>query len=195
MVRALSLAAAVVFALGAVANAADLQIGDKAPTFKDIPAADGKTYSLDSFKDAKVVVVVFTCNTCPVAVAYEDRIIEFAKKYKDKGVAVIAINQKTSENLDAVAKRAEEKGFPFPYCYEASQDTARAYGARVTPHFFVLDEDRTVQYKGAFDDSGDAPKTPYLANAVDALLAGKKPEKAVTKEFGCGIGLKKVASN
>jgi peroxiredoxin len=194
MVRVLSLAAAIVLTAGSFANAADLAIGDKAPTFKGIPGADGKEYSTDSFKDAKVVVICFTCNSCPVAVAYEDRMIEFAKKYKDKGVAFIAINQKGAEDIEAVKKRAEEKGFPFAYCYDKSQDAARAYGARVTPHFFVLDKDRTVQYMGAFDDNGDAPKTPYLANAVDSLLEGKKPEKAVTKEFGCGIGLKKAAA-
>lgn len=194
MVRVLSFAAAVVLTLGSLAGAAEVAIGEKAPTFKGIPGADGKTYGLDNFKDAKVVVIVFTCNTCPVAVAYEDRMIEFAKKYKDKGVEVIAINQKGSEDLDAVKKRAEEKGFPFAYCYEKSQDTARAYGATRTPEFFVLDKDRTIQYHGSFDDNQGSPKTPYIDNAVDALLAGKKPEKAKTEAFGCGIGLKKVAT-
>lgn len=194
MVRVLSLATAVVLMIGSFASAADLAIGDKAPTFKGIPGADGKTYGLENFKDAKVVVVVFTCNGCPVAVAYEDRMIEFAKKYKDKGVEIIAINQNTREDVDAVKKRAEEKGFPFAYCYEKSQDTARAYGATSTPEFFVLDKDRTVQYHGSFDDSQGSPKTPYLENAVDAVLAGKKPEKAETKAFGCGIGIKKVTA-
>jgi peroxiredoxin len=193
MVRALSLAVAVALTAGCFANAADLAIGDKAPTFKDIPAADGKTYGLESFKDAKVVVVVFTCNSCPVAIDYEDRIVEFTKKYKDKGVAVIAVNQKLSEDIEAVKKRAEEKGFNFPYCFDQSQDAARAYGARVTPHFYILDKDRTVQYMGAFDDSAKSPKENYVENAVEALLAGKKPEKAETDAIGCGIGVKKVA--
>lgn len=192
MVRVLSFVAAAVLAVGSFVNAAEVEIGSKAPTFAGIPGADGKSYGLDSFKEAKVVVVVFTCNSCPVALDYEDRIIEFTKQYKDKGVAVIAVNQKSSEDIEAVKKRAEEKGFNFPYCYDKSQDAARAFGARVTPHFFVLDKDRTIQYMGAFDDSAKEPKTHYVNDAVDALLAGKKPEKSETDAIGCGIGIKKV---
>jgi peroxiredoxin len=193
MVRMLSLVAAVVLTAGSFISAAEVEIGSKAPTFSGIPGADGKEYGIDSFKEAKVLVVVFTCNSCPVAVDYEDRIIEFAKKYKDKGVSIIAVNQKSSEDIEAVKKRAEEKGFNFPYCYDKSQDAARAFGARVTPHFFVLDKDRTIQYMGAFDDSAKEPKTGYVADAVDALLAGKKVEKTETDAIGCGIGIKKVA--
>lgn len=169
-----------------VAYAAAPAIGDSAPEFK-AAGVDGKTYTLGSFKEAKATVVVFTCNICPVAVAYEDRFIEFAKKYDAKGVKFIAINVNTSEDLSAMKQRAEEKGFNFPYAYDETGDSARAFGARVTPHLFVVDAKGKIVYQGAFDDSMNKPTKPYLANAVEAVLAGKTPEVTNTKAVGCGI--------
>lgn len=163
-----------------------LAIGDKAPNFQ-ATTTNGKQISLGDFKDAKVVVVNFTCNVCPVAVAYEDRFIDFVKQYKDKGVAFVAINVNTSEDLDAMKQRAEEKGFNFPYAYDASGDSCRAYGAQVTPHLFVLDKDRTLAYMGAFDDKIKGPTKSYVKDAVDALLAGKPVKVTTTKAVGCGI--------
>jgi peroxiredoxin len=176
-----------VLALVSTGLAADkLEIGDKAPNFT-ATTIEGKKISLKDFKDAKVVVVNFTCNSCPVAIAYEDRFIEFAKQYKDKGVALVSINVNTTEDLEAMKQRAEQKGFNFPYAYDASGDSCRAYGAQVTPHLFVLDKDRTLAYKGAFDDSMRAPTKMYVKNAVDALLAGKPVKVTSTDAFGCGI--------
>jgi peroxiredoxin len=177
-----------VLALCAPAFAAELEIGAKAPDFKSLPGVDGKTYSLADMKDAKVVVVCFTCNECPVAIAYEDRFAEFTKKYKDKGVKFIAINaRRKSEDLAKMKIRAEEKGFNFPYVAEESGTLAGQYGARVTPHIFVLDQNRAVAYVGAFDDKQVSPTEHYVANAVDALLAGKKVEVTNTKAVGCSI--------
>jgi peroxiredoxin len=177
-------------ALCAPAFAAELEIGAKAPDFKGLAGTDGKEYGLSTMKDAKVVVVCFTCNVCPVAVAYEDRFVEFQKKYAGKGVKFIAINANKAndaETIEAMKTRAEEKGFNFPYVFDKSGQSASDYGARVTPHLFVLDGERNVQYVGAFDDNQNNPKKQYLNDAVDSLLAGKKVEVTNTKAVGCGI--------
>jgi peroxiredoxin len=191
MVRkfALSLAVALV-GLSTSAFAADLATGDKAPEIKGLPGVDGKDFSLSDAKDAKVIVVCFTCNICPMSVAYEDRFIEFNKKYAGKGVKFVAINVNQGEDVKAMKQRAEEKGFNFPYVYDKSQDSARSYGAMVTPHMFVLNKDRTVAYVGSFDDNKDKPTKHYVADAVDALLTGKKVEVSSTRAFGCNIGVK-----
>lgn len=168
------------------ATAAELEIGTKGPEFK-AKGVDGKEYSLASTKGAKVTVLAFTCNRCPVAIAYEDRFIDFQKKYADEDVKFIAINVNSSEDLDAMKQRAEEKGFNFPYVYDATGDSARAYGARVTPHVFVLNGEGEVVYRGAFDDKQSEPTTPHVENVVKAVLQGKKPDVTETKPFGCGI--------
>lgn len=176
--------------LCAPAYSAELEIGANAPEFKALPGVDGKEYSLGQMKDAKVVVVCFTCNQCPVAVAYEDRFVEFQKQYADKGVKFVAINanrRNESENIATMKTRAEEKGFNFPYVLDKSGKSASEYGARVTPHIFVLDQDRHVAYVGAFDDNLSNPSKKYVVDAVDALLAGKKVETTKTRAVGCGI--------
>jgi len=165
-----------------------LSIGDPAPPLGGTSVED-REVTLATFKDKDVLVVAFTCNHCPVAKAYEDRFIQFQKDYADKGVQLVAIcvNDRDGDRLPGMKKRAEEKGFNFPYIYDESQESGRAYGATCTPHLFVLDGDRRVAYMGSFDDDMKNPETPHVANAVDAILAGKKPEVAVTKQFGCGI--------
>ena len=178
-------------ALCAPAFAAELEVGAKAPEFKDLPGTDGKEYSLADMKDAKAVVISFTCNQCPVSVAYEDRFVEFTKQYGDKGVKFIAINcNKSREDLAAMKTRAEEKGFNFPYVFDESGKLATEYGAKVTPHMYVLDAKGKVVYVGSFDDKQNDPKKHYVADAVDAVLAGKTPEVTNTKAFGCGIANK-----
>lgn len=172
--------------LTSASRGAKLATGAQGPDFR-AQSVDGKEVSLASQKDAEVVVVCFTCDQCPVARAYEDRLIDFAKKYAEKGVKFVAINVNRGENLDAMKERAVERGFPYPYAYDESGDSARAYGAQVTPHLFVLDKNRKVAYQGAFDDSMTQPQTPYLANAVDAVLAGKQPAVTSTRPVGCGI--------
>jgi peroxiredoxin len=190
MIRRTFLALSIV-ALCAPAFAAELEIGAKAPEFKALPGTDGKEYSLEGMKDAKAIVICFTCNGCPVAVAYEDRFVEFQKYYGEKGVKFIAINaNKAREDLAVMKTRAEEKGFNFPYIFDESGKSATEYGAKVTPHLFVLDGAHKVAYVGAFDDSQAKPSKHYVADAVDAILAGKKVQVTNTKAVGCGIANK-----
>jgi peroxiredoxin len=168
-----------------------LAVGDQAPAWKDLTGVDDKRHSLGEHADAKAVVVVFTCNHCPVAVAYEDRIVAIANDYAAKGVDLVAINVNNMEadKLPAMKERAEEKGFKFDYLYDPSQEIGRAYGAAVTPHVFLLDGDRNLVYVGAIDDNMNAEKASkhYLRDAIDAVLAGSKPQTDTTKPMGCGI--------
>ncbi len=192
MNRVFSLAvAAAVLSLATVGFAAGVDVGEKAPEFKDLPTADGKKLSMSDLSDSKAIVVCFTCNNCPVAVAYQDRFIDFAKQYKDKGVSFVAINVNRTEDLQKMKTRAEEAGFNFPYAFDASQTTAKEYGATVTPHLYVLDKNREVVYIGSFDDAQNNPKQHFVKEVVDSVLADKKPEVQGKKAFGCGIQWKR----
>jgi peroxiredoxin len=173
------------------ADAKGITIGDKAPDWKDLTGTDDKQHSLKDFEKNKAVAIVFTCNTCPVAQAYEDRLIKLANDYHDKGVAIVAINvnKDSHDDLDAMKQRAEQKGFPFAYLSDPSQQSGRSYGATCTPHVFLLDGERKVAYTGAIDDdmNADAVKHHSLQDAIDAVLGGKAPAVTTTKQFGCGI--------
>ena len=127
-----------------------LSPGDAAPAWQNLPGTDGQKHALADLKDKPVVVVVFTCISCPVAEDYEERILAFAKKYAEK-VAVVAVNVNTvpEDRLDKMTARAQEKKYPFPYLYDESQKIAKDYGATYTPEFFVLDGERKVAYLGA----------------------------------------------
>jgi peroxiredoxin len=167
------------------------KVGDPAPKFNDLIGVDDKKYSLDQFKDAKAIAVVFTCNKCPVAVYYEDRLNQYQKDYADKGVQVVAINVNNAEQdkLPAMKVRAEEKGFAFPYLYDESQQSARDYNAKVTPHVFLLDSERKLAYVGPIDDNpeGNNVTKNFLRDATDAVLAGKPVETTEVEPAGCGI--------
>lgn len=177
------------------------KIGDKVADFK-LKNVDGKFVSLSDYKDAKGVILMFSCNHCPFSVAYEDRKIELDKKYKPLGYPVVIINPNDPEveprdSYDLMKVRATEKGFTFPYLFDDGQKVFPKYGATRTPHVFLLQREGSdfyVRYIGAIDDNhkdASAVKEAYLANAVDALLAGKKPEVAETKAIGCSIKVKK----
>jgi len=172
-------------------GAKKLSIGDDAPQWNSIIGIDGKDHSLAQYKAAKAIVVVFTCNHCPVAKAYEDRIIALQNDYQARGVQVIAINVNTmpADRLDKMKERAEQKGFNFPYLYDATQVSAREYGATKTPQFYLLDQKRKLAYTGALDDNQDksSVKESFLRDAIDAVLAGRTPAVAETKAVGCGI--------
>ena len=174
---------------------AGVKIGDPAPKFKGVIGIDDKKHSLSDFKDPKLVVLVFTCNHCQVASAYEKRLVALQDAYKTKGVQVVAVNVNNIEpaRLDKMKQRAKDRKFNFPYLYDSSQKMGREYGATVTPHVFVLDQKRKVVYIGAIDDkmNADQVKKTFLRNAIDALLDGKKPPEAVTKQFGCSIKYEK----
>ncbi len=176
-------------------NTEQLKIGSHAPSFNNLPGTDGKKYSLSTFTDKKIVVVVFSCNHCPYVQAYEDRIISFQRDYASKGVQLVAVNSNEIEhypedNFDEMVKRAKSRKFNFPYLRDDDQSVANAYGATHTPEFFVFDEKRQLRYRGKFDDDYKNPsavKATFLKNAVDALLAGKDVAEPETYSVGCTI--------
>lgn len=185
------------FATGPIGDG--VGIGEKAPDFS-LKNIDGSFVSLADYKEAKGFIVIFTCNTCPYAVMYEDRIIELDKKYSAQGYQVIAINPndpevKEGDSPEAMVTRAKEKGFNFPYLFDAGQNVYPRYGATKTPHVYLLDSDHIVQYIGSIDDNAqDAAGvgTKYLEDAIAAVEAGSKPSPSETKAIGCGIKVKKA---
>jgi thiol-disulfide isomerase/thioredoxin len=181
-----------------------LEIGATAPDFH-LTGVDEKVYSLASFKNAEVLVVVFTCNHCPTAQAYEDRLIQLTSDYANKSVAVVAINPNDPASLrldeldfsdlgDSFAEmkiRAKEKKFNFPYLYDGETETAsKAYGPIATPHVFIFDKDRKLRYEGRVDDMENPFKTPTSTdarNAIDALLEHREVPVKTSKVFGCSV--------
>ena len=171
-----------------------LQVGQPAPAF-DLPGVDGRNHSLDDFKDAKVLVIVFSCNHCPYVIGSEDRMIRFHAEYAPKGVAFVAINSNEqvdhpTDSFEHMVIRAKEKDFKFPYLRDESQEIAMAYGALRTPHFYVFDQRRKLRYTGRMDDNPRVPgaeTTHELRDAVDALLAGKEPAVKLTNPIGCNV--------
>jgi peroxiredoxin len=167
-----------------------VSIGDTAPAASGM-GVDDKQHELAEYKDAKAVAVIFTCNHCPVAQSYQDRLIALQKEYEPKGLQIVAINvnNNDADKLDKMKERAASKGYNFPYLYDASQKSAVNYGASVTPHVFLLDGQRKIAYMGAVDDNMNASQTKrhYLRDAVEAVLAGKAPPVAETRQVGCGI--------
>ena len=170
-----------------------IAIGAKAPAFSLVNAVDGSTVAMKT-DDGKLKVVVFTCNQCPYAKAFEGRIIDVAKRFQEKGVVFYAVNPNddakfSEETLANMKARAVEKGYPFPYLKDADSSIARAYGARVTPHVFVVDGTGTVRYRGYVDDSAkpEERKTTGLTDALNALLNGREIATNDTRAFGCTI--------
>jgi len=172
------------------------EVGDIAADF-ELKNVDGEMLSMASMPDAKGYVIVFTCNHCPFSIAYEDRLIELDKKYKEKGYPVIAINPNDpaiveEDSYENMVKRAEEKGFTFPYLFDEAQDVYPKYGAEKTPHVYVINKTEAgnkVAYIGAIDDSKEEAevKEKYLENALDALVKGEEPNPSFTKAFGCSV--------
>lgn len=176
-------------------------IGDYATDFS-LPDINGKRVSLADFKDAKGYLVIFTCNTCPYAIAYEDRIIALDKKYKSKGVPVIAINPndpdlQPADDVQHMKKRAIEKGFTFPYLVDEKQEIFPQYGATKTPHVYLLENTKqgnVVRYIGTIDDNysdSSSVKTKYVENAVEAMLNGEEIPLTTTRAIGCSIKSRK----
>lgn len=176
------------------------EVGDTAADFK-LKNVDGKMVSLADYSSAKGFIIAFDCNTCPVSKAYNDRIKALNDKYASKGFPLIAINPNSpelssGESFEEMVKYAKKKGYSFPYLYDESQNTVRAFGATNTPHMFVLTKSGSeykVAYIGAIDDnSRDGAKADnhYVEAAVDALLANKPVTTPKTKAVGCGVKLK-----
>jgi peroxiredoxin len=166
-----------------------LKLGDPAPKWSGLRGTDDAKHGLTDYAKAKVLVVVFTCNNCPVAKAYEDRLIALAKVYQSKGVQVVALDVNKNEDLEEMKERAKEKEFNFPYLNDPSQKSARDHGATNTPHVFVFDKARKLVYLGGIDDNMDDSevKHTYLRDALDSILAGKTPKKQQTAHPGYGI--------
>ncbi|MGZ3821143.1 MAG: thioredoxin family protein [Mucilaginibacter sp.] len=181
-----------------------LAIGATAPDF-NLLGTDGNTYTLASFKEARVLAVVFMCNHCPTSQAYEKRIIKMTRDYADKGVRIVAINPNNPASLrldelgysdvgdsfDEMKTRARDQHFNFPYLYDGETETASTqYGPVSTPHIFIFDKDRKLRYQGRIDDMENPAKTPTsqdARNAIGALLANKEVPVTTTKVFGCSI--------
>ena len=181
-----------------------LEIGAKAPDF-NLPGTDGKEHKLAEYDKAKVLVIVFTCNHCPTAQAYEERIKKLAADYQGKGVALVAISPNDpkavrldelgytdmSDSLEEMKIRAKDKSFSFPYLYDGDkQQVSKAYGPVATPHVFVFDAERKLRYAGRVDDNERDPnavKSQDARNAIEAVLAGKPVPVETTRTFGCSI--------
>ncbi len=179
-----------------------LELGSSAPDFS-LAGVDGKDHSLNDFSKSRVLVIVFTCNHCPDARAARGKVISLHKDYGDKGVAVIAISGNDDkalrldelgysvygDSLEDMKNVAMEENYDFPYLYDGStQQTTKDYGAVATPHVFVFDAQRQLRYTGRIDDARRSPKnigTPYVRQAIDAILSAKEPETAITRPFGC----------
>lgn len=168
-----------------------LSVGDAAPDWKALEGTDGRSHSLADFQDKEVIVLAFTCNTCPYATDHEQRLNDLHKKFAADGRGiVIAINpnQVAGDLLPAMKTRAKSQGLKYLYLHDASQQVAKAYGATYTPEFVVLDKDRKVVYLGAMDDSPELKKPVtkrYVEEAFAAALAGKAPAVAETPPIGC----------
>jgi peroxiredoxin len=167
-----------------------VSIGDLAPTF-ELLDTDGRTWSAPA---SGATVVVFTCNHCPYALAWHDRIADAARDYADRGVAFLAINSNDSDryprdSYQAMQQRVAAEDWPMPYLHDSSQEVARSYGAKTTPDVFVLDAEGRLRYRGAPDADYDDPgqRASWLRDALDALLAGDAPSQPETKPVGCSI--------
>ncbi len=173
------------------------QVGDAIEDFS-LKNIDGKMVSLADYKKAKGFIVVFTCNHCPYAKMYEDRIVALDKKYKSQGYPVIAINpndpvRQPKDSFENMKVRANEKGFTFPYLIDETQAVAARFGAKYTPHVFIVNKDGSnmkVAYIGAIDDNykdASAATKKYVENAIDELKAGKSVSNNAIKGIGCSI--------
>ncbi len=172
-----------------------IAIGERAPDF-ELPGTDGDRHGLeDGDGGAAATVVYWTCNHCPYALAWHDRMLDVARDYAERGVRVVAINSNDAErypddSFEAMVERVEREGdWPHPYLFDESQEVARAWGAEKTPHVFVLDPDLRLRYQGApdsdYDDASHAGA--WVRGALDAVLAGEDPEPAQTPAVGCGV--------
>ena len=170
-----------------------LPLGSSAPDFS-LPAVDGRTYSLQSFRDKPVLVVAFWCNHCPYVQAWEERTIAVQRDYAGKGVQVVTVNANETENYPEddfphMVERAKSKNYNFPYLRDESQKVAEAYGAVCTPDFFVFDRNRMLAYRGKLDDSKDprGVKRQFLRGVLDEVLSGKSPSVPYVPPMGCSI--------
>jgi len=175
-----------------------LKIGSQAPDF-NLVGVDGKNYSLKSFSDKQALIIIFSCNHCPYVQAYEGRIKQIQDDYRERGVAIVAINPNEDkgypeDSFDNMKKRYDEQKFNFPYLRDEDQSVARAYDATHTPEIFLFDKERKLAFHGKIDDNWQEPckvQNHYLRNALDELLDGKEISVPETFTIGCTIKWKK----
>jgi len=180
------------------ANIKPYDIGEKVEDF-ELRNIDDNYINLSDYMGDQGAIIIFTCNTCPYAQLYEDRIIQLHKKFSDKGFPVLAINandvaQKPGDSFENMKTRATDKQFPFPYLFDADQNVYPKFGATNTPQVFLIDAKMKLRYSGAIDDNPQNPaaiKINYVENAIGALMADEDPNPARTKAIGCGIKAKK----
>jgi peroxiredoxin len=181
-----------------IASAEELAVGAKAPGFSLVNAANDQHVT---FKpgDGKIAVVVFTCNQCPYAKAFEDRLVALGRAYEKRGVVFYAVDSNDDvaypiEKVGEMRERATSKNYPFPYLKDGDSAVARAYGARVTPHVFVVDGKGVVRYRGYVDDSAKPEERQHagLTDAVESLLTGREVQQTSTKAFGCSIKFRRM---
>jgi len=170
------------------------EIGQKAPSFDNLKGVDGKEYSLSTFADKEIVILLFMANRCPTARVYTDRLKAIQTDYDKKGVQLVGINSDNQyffspESISKMIEIAEERELNFPYLKDEDQSVAKKYGALVTLHAFVLDRERILRYRGRVDDSRDPNKvtTNDLRNAINDLLEGKEVRTPETRPFACSI--------
>lgn len=183
-------------AILSIAFAAELEIGSTMPKMEQkLQDISGRTMTLADAKGDQGTLVVFSCNTCPWVINWEDRYLTLADKYISKGIGMIAVNSNSSrfngsESLDEMASHADKIGYQFPYAQDSGSELAYAFGATKTPHIYLFDKEDKLVYRGAIDDNGrDASKVdePFLANAIDELLSGDSISKTTSKAMGCSI--------
>jgi peroxiredoxin len=170
------------------------QIGQKAPFFENLENVDGKTYSMSSFDDKEILVLVFMANRCPTARVYTQRLKDIQNDFGSRGVQLVGVNSDNQyffslESLSKMVEVSEERDYNFPYLKDKDQSVAKKYGALVTLHAFVLDKDRMLRYRGRIDDSRDPSKVAVsdLTNALTDLLEGRAVKVAETRPFACSI--------
>lgn len=174
----------------------DKSIGDAAPAWEKLPGTDGKLHSSDDLKDAKVLVVIFTCNSCPYAVDAEERLIALSRFCQDNDAVLVAmnVNKVAADLLPAMKDKAKTKGYDFAYLFDETQSIAKQFGARYTPECFVLDAQRSIAYMGSIDDSPDGKSVTktYARDAIKSVLAGETPAITESVPVGCRIRYDRV---
>jgi peroxiredoxin len=176
-----------------MAQASATMVGERAPQL-ELPDTNGAIHTLPTRDEAPATVIVWTCNHCPYALAWHDRIVEVARDYEGRGVRFLAVNSNDAEryphdSLAAMRDRVESEDWPFPYLHDESQESARAWAAQVTPHLYVLDPELRISYEGAPDSDHMDPEqnAAWLREALDAVLAGEEPARPATDPVGCSI--------
>jgi AhpC/TSA family len=176
-----------------MAQASATKVGELAPPL-ELPDTGGAIHTLPTRDEAAATVVVWTCNHCPYALGWHDRIVQVARDYEDRGVRFLAVNSNDAEryphdSLEAMRDRVASEDWPFPYLHDESQEAARAWAAQVTPHLYVLDPELRIRYEGAPDADHMDPRqdASWLRDALDAVLAGEHPPRPATDPVGCSI--------